>query len=123
MIAIGKNIDGEEKEFKINNNTVYCNNNKLTELHIPNGIKNISCSNNKLTELHLPNGVDTVYCYNNQLTELVLPDSVERVICRNNPIKELTLPKSIIYAELPLNCNVLNIDEFKNRTDITIRFV
>jgi len=54
---------------------------------------------------------------------IVLITGVEIVYCSNNPIAEITLPKTIKYAYLPLNCNVLNIDEFKNRTDKTIRFV
>jgi len=65
MIAIGKNINGEEIEYKINNDTVNCSNNKLTELVLPNGVEKVYCSNNKLTELHLPNGVENVYCFNN----------------------------------------------------------
>ena len=103
MKAIGKNINGEEIEIKINDENVSCTNNHLTELTIPNGVIIVFCFNNKLTELHLPNGVENVYCY-------------------NNPIKELTLPKSIKYAYLPLNCNVTNLDEFKNRTDLYIKF-
>ena len=85
MKAIGKNIDGEEKEFKINNNTVYCSINQLTELKIPNGVKYVYCS--------------------------------------INPIAEITLPNSIKRAELPLNCNVLNIDEFKNKDEVEIYFI
>ena len=122
MKAIGKNIDGVEKEFKISNNTVYCFNNQLSELDLPNGVERVYCFNNQLTELDLPDSVIYVNCANNQLTELVLPNSVKEVYCYNNNLKEITLPKSIRIAYLPLNCNVLNIDEFKNRTDITIRF-
>ena len=122
MKAIGKNIDGEKVVFKISNKSVYCYNNKLTELNIPNGVESVFCHNNKLTALHLPNGVENVNCSNNQLTELRLPDSVEKVYFDKNPIKEITLPKSIRLAVLPLNCNVLNIDEFKNRTDLYIKF-
>ena len=122
MKAIGKNINGEEVEFKIDNNYVFCSNNQLTELHIPNGVENVYCSNNKLTELNLPNGVEKVYCYNNELTELKIPNGVEVVDCYNNPIKEITLPKTIKYAELPLNCIVLNIDEFKNNDKVLLHY-
>ena len=123
MKAIGKNINGEEVEIKINNKYVDCPYNQLTELVLPNGVKYVSCYNNKLTELYLPDSVEIVYCFENQLTELVLPNGVKEVYCTNNNLKEITLPKKIRVATLPLNCNVLNIDEFKNRDDITIRFV
>ena len=123
MKAIGKNIDGVEVEFKINKNSISCNSKQLTELNLPNGVERVYCSYNQLTELVLPDSVIYVNCANNQLTELVLPNSVKEVYCYNNNLKEITLPKSIKYAILPLNCNVLNVDEFKNRTDITIRFV
>jgi hypothetical protein len=63
-----------------------------------------------------------IYCSNNQLTELNLSDGVELVSCFNNLIKEITLPISIKYVDLPLNCIVLNIEQFKNRNDITINF-
>ena len=123
MKAIGKNINGKEIEFTFNNNFVNCSSNQLTELKLPNGVENVNCNTNKLTELKLPNGVEKVSCTNNQLTELVLPNGVKEVYCTNNNLKEITLPKKIRVATLPLNCNVLNIDEFKNRDDITIRFV
>ena len=102
-IAIGKNIDGKEVEFTFNTA--------------------VNCSNNKLTELHLPNGVKQVFCFNNKLTELVLPNGVENVYCDNNPIKEIMLPKTIKYAYLPLNCKVLNLDEFKDKYEVKITFV
>ena len=123
MKAIGKNINGEEVEIKIYNKSVYCPYNLLTELFLPNGVDTVYCFKNQLTALHLPNGVKDFDCSSNHLTELFLPNGVKDVDCSNNPIKEITLPNSIIYATLPLNCNVLNIDDFKNRTDITIRFV
>jgi len=123
MKAIGKNINNESIEFKISSNKeVYCWNNQLTELNIPNGVKYVYCYNNQLTELNLPNGVEKVFCYNNQLTELHLPNGVKEVYCSNNPIAEITLPKSIQYAILPLNCIVLNIDDFKNKDKVDIKF-
>ena len=124
MIAIGKKSNGEEKEFSIrNNNTVYCSYNQLSELNLPNGVERVYCNNNQLTELHLPNGVKDVDCSSNQLTELDLPNGVIKVYCYNNPIAEITLPKSIRIAYIPLNCNVLNIDEFKNKDEVEIYFI
>jgi len=103
MKVIGKNINGVEVEFSISKNSIFC-------------------YNNQLTELNLPNGVEYVWCYNNQLTELVLPNGVESVSCFNNPIAEITLPKTIKYAYIPLNCIVTNLDEFKNNDKVEIRF-
>jgi hypothetical protein len=123
MKAIGKNINNKIQEYKLNShNSFSCSYNRLKELIIPNGTEYIYCYNNQLTELNIPNGVKLVYCRNNQLTELNLPNGVEKVYCYNNPIEEITLPLSIKYATLPLNCIVLNLDEFKNRKDITIIF-
>jgi hypothetical protein len=121
MKAIGKNIDNESIEFDFKSN-IYCSNNQLTELKLPNGVEYVDCHNNQLTELILPNGIKVVHCYVNQLTELNIPDGVKNVTCFNNPIKEITLPNSINNALLPLNCIVLNLDEFKNRDDIIISF-
>ena len=124
MIAIGKNINGEEKEFHNGGSELICSFNKLIELNINEkiGLTHIKVFCNKLTKLTIPNSVKYVYCFDNQLTELNLPDSVEKVFCFENPIKEITLPKKIRVATLPLNCNVLNIDEFKNRDDVEIFF-
>ena len=79
MKAIGKNINGEEVEIKINNKYVYC-------------------PYNQLTELFLPNGVERVYCYDNQLTELVLPNGVEEVDCYNNNLKKIKLTNCLGFA-------------------------
>ena len=109
MIAIGKKSNGEIKEFHIHNLSF---------------VKNVlQSSSEDLIELEIPNGTQNVFWAHNQIKHLNLPNSVNSIMCVNNPIKEITLPKTIKNAYLPLNCNVLNIDEFKNRDDITIRFV
>ena len=122
MKAIAKNSNGEIREFEIYLNKLDCRNRKLTELNISNGVKVVYCYGNQLKELKLPNGIKKVACSNNQLTELNLPNGVKDVYCFNNPIKEITLPNSINNALLPLNCIVLNLDEFRNRNDVTINF-
>jgi len=65
---------------------VYCNNNNLTNLDLPNAIR-VRCYNNKLTSLYLPN-TKKVHCYNNKLTKLSLPNA-RIVCCENNELKSI----------------------------------
>ena len=39
------------------------------------------CRDNNITELLLPETVKDVYCYNNQITELNIPNTVKKVCC------------------------------------------
>jgi hypothetical protein len=61
--AIGKHFNGNINYFKLD------------------GDGNVYCYNEKLYELDLPEGVKRVYCRGNYLTELHIPDSAERIIC------------------------------------------
>ena len=123
LVAIGLNSFGESKTFPVNFfKKVDCHSEQLTELILPIGIISIDCHNNKLTELKLTENLKVIDCNSNQLTYLELPDSLIYLNCRNNPIKEITLPKTIKTAILPLNCNVLNMDELKDIDDIKIYF-
>ena len=63
MIAKGIDINGKELTFNVNEfGSVYCSNNNLTELIIPEGCKYVYCDNNNLTELILPEGCKYVFC-------------------------------------------------------------
>ena len=72
---------------------------ELTELKLPDGVKEVYCSNNQLTELNLPDGVKLVYCSDNQLTELNLPDGVESVYCSDNNFPEEEKQRIIKYCD------------------------
>lgn len=142
MKAIGKNINGEEIEFELNSfklnsfgkifsylinnekllNELSCYNHKLTEINIPDNVEVCSCSMNYLSELKLNNNLVYLSCKNNQITKLELPDTLKFIDCVNNPIKEITLPLNLYKAFLPLNCIVTNINDFKNKKNIHIKF-
>ena len=78
--TIGKNTKGEVMEFEMGSNGwVYCPNNQLTELIIPDGCETVSCHNNHLTELIIPDGCKYVSCHHNQLTELIIPEGCKEV--------------------------------------------
>ena len=76
LIAKGIDIHGNKIEFDCTHIELWCPNNQLKELIIPEGVNTVYCQNNQLTELILPEGVTYVSCNNNQLTELIIPDSV-----------------------------------------------
>ena len=111
MIIKGKTKYKENKEIEIRN--------------LGKDILFVYCSAQYLTEIDFAdnNVVKELYCNYNYLTQLNLPDSIEILHCWDNPLKEITLPKNIKTAIFPLNCNVLNLDEFKNRKDIMIYFL
>ncbi len=103
-IAIGKNIHGEEIKIIVSN------------------YNGITCRFYNLIDLKIPKNIIVVDCASNQLTELNLPKTVKWVVCYNNPIKEITLSKKIIHAELPLNCIVTNLDDFRYNKNVRIKF-
>jgi len=87
MIAIGYNIKGERKEYKINiDGSLLCYGQDLISIEIPEGVKQIDCENNQLIELTIPEGVKYLDCHNNILTELNIPKSVKYLNCDKNVI-------------------------------------
>jgi hypothetical protein len=56
----------------------------------------INLSYMDLTELVLPDGVKEVWCRNNQLNELIIPDQVEYISCKGNNLTELIVPDHCI---------------------------
>jgi len=105
MIAIGKNIDGEEVEVKMLFDVI------------------LICTHKKLIEIKIPDLVQSIYCSDNLLTELKLPDNIKYIECYDNPIKEIRLPKKIKKAWIPMNCKVLNLSYFKNKKKVEIKFM
>jgi len=107
MITYGKNINGETISLGTNVSPFLA----------------LSCGSKKLVEIDVPKNIILLDCYNNHITKLDLPNTLSTLFCYDNPIKELTLPKSIKIAYIPLNCNVTNLDEFKNNKKVKILFV
>ena len=68
MIAIRQNVDslkaigytssGKRKEYKIGSSGIlFCYNEDLINLEIPDGVEKIDCSDNLLSELYIPNSI------------------------------------------------------------------
>ena len=71
---------------------LYCFNNNLTELILPEGFNStLDCSMNKLNELILPEGFNgALFCDNNNLTELILPEGFNNnLYCDNLDINKI----------------------------------
>jgi hypothetical protein len=60
----------------------------LIELVLPM-CKEVYCSNNYLTELIVPEGCEEVYCYTNHLTKLIIPKTCKWICCYNNNLPKL----------------------------------
>jgi hypothetical protein len=97
--------DGNLYELETANRIELCNKD-ITELVIPDGVKDIWCWENKLTKLILPNTIEYINCYDNNLTELIIPDSVVFVHCINNNLTELIVPDNCI-VECDNTCLVI----------------
>jgi hypothetical protein len=84
---------------------VWCNNNKLTELIIPQGCGYVNCRNNCLWKLIIPDGCEYVYCSDNYLTELIIPKGCKRVYCYANLLYKIYIHKTCNY----INCDRSNL--------------
>ena len=60
MVAVGYTSEGEIKEFRCINGILSCWGEDLVSLEVPVGVKYVRCEDNKLTELIIPNGVKEV---------------------------------------------------------------
>jgi hypothetical protein len=67
------NYDGEKHIIK--SSVLYLESRYITELFIPNGVKEVWCNCNYLTKLDLPDTVEWIDCRFNGLTELICPDN------------------------------------------------
>jgi hypothetical protein len=72
----------------------YCNNNLLTELIIPEGLKKIWCSHNQLTKLTFTKDCQYISCQVNNLSELIISNTCEVILCFYNNLTKLIIPKS-----------------------------
>ena len=62
MVAVGITNKGKRLEFVCIDGILYCCDNDLVSLNIPEGVKTLSCENNLLTELFLPESVKKLWC-------------------------------------------------------------
>ncbi|WP_159025410.1 T9SS type A sorting domain-containing protein [Aquimarina sp. Aq78] len=100
---------------------LYCSNNKLNKLFLPNSRKllELNCRNNKITELKLSRQKElkTLYCENNKLTQLDISNStkLEQLNCHSNELKSLNISKStkLIYL-YAYNNKLKNLNTSKN---------
>lgn len=82
--AVGYTSSGERKEYDCSNKTLYCYNQHLISLEIPEGVKILDCDNNEITELILPKSILSLTCYNNLISELIIPNKIREITCDRN---------------------------------------
>ena len=91
-------------------------NNLILLDNLPNGLEHLDCSDNKITSLdNLPNNLVELYCMNNLLTSLNnLPNSIKKLSFYSNPLDEklVKLPNNL--EELNGNIILQNIIEKNN---------
>jgi hypothetical protein len=97
---------------ELNNNllSLYCNDNKLTQLpELNNELCDLSCEKNQLTKLPELNRLTEINCSNNQLTELPkLNNDLNEIDCQNN------------YLPCKLNIRARNIN-VETRNDLNYK--
>ena len=85
IVTTGINSKGHKIEFdKSFNDHLYCQNEGeicLVSLDVSSDVRHLYCNENELSELVIPEGVLRVYCYSNNITELNLPSSLEYLYC------------------------------------------
>jgi hypothetical protein len=53
----------------------------LIKLEMIQTFDSVYCENNLLTELEVPDGTSTLWCHGNKLTSLEVPDTIEWLLC------------------------------------------
>jgi Leucine-rich repeat (LRR) protein len=91
---------------------VYCDNNLLKELILPDGCEYVDCSNNQLTELIVPNSVKQFYCYKNKLTKIIIPKSCKFISCWNNKLH--TIIVDLFESNDPIKIELANTLQLAN---------
>jgi hypothetical protein len=102
---------------------IYCRNNFLTKLIVPEGCEVVDCQRNKLISLNIPQSCIRVSCHTNNLIELILPHSCTFVDCGNNYLTELVLPQGCIefyYDNNNLHPIIKNLLGFKDPVKIAL---
>ena len=87
-------------------NAIWCDNNRLTKLILPQSCKYIYCSSNKLTQLIIPPNCNELNCRYNELTELILPKTCEKVLCYNNNLPPII--ENLIESQDPIKIQLAN---------------
>lgn len=91
-------------EYMINTESLYLNNNQLTELTLSKEMKRLTdfdFSNNQLTSLRIFAPIPETYIlsvYNNKLTELIIPDTAVKltgIYAQNNQLFNLNIPTTL----------------------------
>ena len=113
--------------------TLYVNNNQLTELHgLPESLVHLSCRSNNLTDLHhftenmlyldargnditdvigIPNQIESLKLCFNDLTQIQFPDSLKYFLCASNNLQSLPEFPSNLIQVLVHNNNISSIPE------------
>jgi Leucine-rich repeat (LRR) protein len=90
---------------------ISCSVNELTELIIPKTCKDLDCSDNQLTQLTVPIGCELIDCSNNKLTQLIVPKTCEWICCYANKLHPIII--NLLESEDPIKIQLACSLQFK----------
>jgi hypothetical protein len=96
---------------------VYCWNNYLTELTIPEGVKLISCEYNKLEELILPKSIKYINCRFNTLSKLIISKNCDYIECYSNNLPLIII--DLLQSKDPIKIELANSLQLANNLPLT----
>jgi hypothetical protein len=91
---------------------VYCYNNQLTELIIPEGCEYVECQYNNLIKLIIPENCEFIGCVNNKLNKLIVPKGCIFIYCGNNNIHPIVV--DLFKSEDPVKIQLANSLQLAN---------
>jgi hypothetical protein len=84
---------------------VWCWNNELSSLIVPEGCELINCSHNNLKELIIPKSCKYIYCFNNELSSLIVPEG-EYISCCDNKLHPIII--ELFNSDDPIKIQLAN---------------
>ena len=95
--------------------------NNLTHIDLPEGIKWVALNQNKITDINIPSTVKSLYMAYNNLTSITLPSGMEVANLEHNKIENVTLRGSVETLSLEEN-NISHIDLVEGIKDLNLRY-
>ena len=77
--------------------------NKISEINIPNSVKRFNLNNNNLTHIEIPEGVEEAEIRRNKLETINVSSTVKKLYLNQNKITSITLPSGMESAYLAEN--------------------
>ena len=81
----------------------YLEQNKISEINIPNSVKSFSLNDNNLTHIEIPEGVEEAQIRRNKLEAINVSSTVKKIYLNQNKITSITLPSGMELAYLAEN--------------------